>query len=546
MSGSRGPIGSCQDCLSWGNVIRRRCLPCRKRQVRYPAGSCGSCQRWLPLKRGYCYLCWIQAALIAKQQAAAGGRYDGHLMPLLQRGIRYQQLFLAGMDRPFHHSPSAERQPRLTGAPPDADADQPPGPCPGQVPLFALPELASMPLSAVELRRRRWRELAQQTSHVPATRQDVAVAVRVARTLGQARGWTADVTNGTCRALRTVVVVHDPGEPIRYSTLRSLIGGVLPLRRTAEVLASLGRLADDQPAAQERGWEAELAEAAPAIRRDALDWLRAIRDGSARSKPRSAKTVSEYRRRLVPILIEWSTSYDHLRQIGREQIRALLDGLPDPRSRQGTLSALRSLFGFLARERRVFTNPTTYLTLGRLPAPVVLPVPQQVYHQLADNAITPAHRLVLALVAIHAARPAQVRLLRLEDLDLGERRIVVAGTPRFLDPLTERVLRAWLDYRRSRWPHTINPHMLISQVTANDDRPISKTIVKSWFKDLPTTLDSIRIDRHLDEALTRGPDPLHLAAVFGVCEATAVKYANAARRLLSEPLPPSVAGPHIR
>jgi site-specific recombinase XerC len=285
-------------------------------------------------------------------------------------------------------------------------------------------------------------------------RSDVAAALRAGRRLGQARGWTVFVTYGTCRALRTVVALHDPDESIRYSTLHSLIGGVLPLRRTAEVLASLGRLTDDRPAAQERGWARELAAAAPAIRRDAIDWLRALRDGTSRCKPRSAKTVSEYRRLLFSILIEWSTRYDHLREIRRDQIRKLLDDLPDPRARQAMLSALRSLFGFLAGERRLFTNPTSHLRLGRIPDPVLLPVSRQVYHQLAVNAITPAHRLVLALVAIHAARPGQVRRLRLDEVELAERRITVAGTPRFLDPLTETALRDWLHHRRSRWPHT--------------------------------------------------------------------------------------------
>jgi hypothetical protein len=43
------------------------------------------------------------------------------------------------------------------------------------------------------------------------------------------------------------------------------------------------------------------------------------------------------------------------------------------------------------------------------------------------------------------------------------------------------------------------------------------------------------VDRQLDEALTRGPDPLHLAVVFGLTETTAVRYSNAARQLLHTP-----------
>jgi hypothetical protein len=41
-----------------------------------------------------------------------------------------------------------------------------------------------------------------------------------------------------------------------------------------------------------------------------------------------------------------------------------------------------------------------------------------------------------------------------------------------------------------------------------------------------------RVDRQLEEALVHGPDPLHLAEVFGLDEKTAIRYANSARALL--------------
>lgn len=40
------------------------------------------------------------------------------------------------------------------------------------------------------------------------------------------------------------------------------------------------------------------------------------------------------------------------------------------------------------------------------------------------------------------------------------------------------------------------------------------------------------MDRQLEEALTHGPDPLHLAVVFGLDEKTAIRYASSARQLL--------------
>ena len=64
-------------------------------------------------------------------------------------------------------------------------------------------------------------------------------------------------------------------------------------------------------------------------------------------------------------------------------------------------------------------------------------------------------------------------------------------------------------------------------------RPVSQNWLASTFRGLGTTLEQIRVDRQLDEALAAGPDPLHLATVFGIDDTTAIKYAAAARHLLA-------------
>jgi hypothetical protein len=46
------------------------------------------------------------------------------------------------------------------------------------------------------------------------------------------------------------------------------------------------------------------------------------------------------------------------------------------------------------------------------------------------------------------------------------------------------------------------------------------------------TLERLRVDRQLEEALIHGPDPLHLAAEFGLDQKTAIRYAASARQLL--------------
>ncbi|KJY40593.1 hypothetical protein VR46_27005 [Streptomyces sp. NRRL S-444] len=48
------------------------------------------------------------------------------------------------------------------------------------------------------------------------------------------------------------------------------------------------------------------------------------------------------------------------------------------------------------------------------------------------------------------------------------------------------------------------------------------------------TLERLRADRQLEEALTHGPDLLHLTQAFGLDEKTALRYADSARACWSK------------
>jgi hypothetical protein len=50
------------------------------------------------------------------------------------------------------------------------------------------------------------------------------------------------------------------------------------------------------------------------------------------------------------------------------------------------------------------------------------------------------------------------------------------------------------------------------------------------------SVDRIRADRILHEALAARPDPLHLTLVFGISHSTATRYAAVAQHLLSDEL----------
>jgi hypothetical protein len=96
-------------------------------------------------------------------------------------------------------------------------------------------------------------------------------------------------------------------------------------------------------------------------------------------------------------------------------------------------------------------------------------------------------------------------------------------------------VRAWLDYRRVTWPHTPNRHVLVSEKTALGEGPVTKGYLDFHLRPHGVSVERIRRDRILHEALTGRPDPLHLSLMFGISQAAASKYTLIACDLLAEP-----------
>jgi len=236
-------------------------------------------------------------------------------------------------------------------------------------------------------------------------------------------------------------------------------------------------------------------------------------------------------RRVRPLLLEWATRHDHLREITAADVIAATTPLTGSQRRQ-TLTALRSLFGHCKKNGTIFRDPTRGIRDAPRPLNLLQPLQPAEIDQATAAAVTPAARLALALAAVHAARPRTIRELHLGDIDLGNRRLAIAGRPRPLDDLTRHLLLAWLKHRGQRWPDTANPHLIINQQTAMTTRAVSENWLTGSCRGLTATLERLRADRQLEEALTHGADPLHLAAVFGIDDTTAIRYAAIARQIL--------------
>ncbi|WP_250284029.1 MULTISPECIES: hypothetical protein [unclassified Frankia] len=76
--------------------------------------------------------------------------------------------------------------------------------------------------------------------------------------------------------------------------------------------------------------------------------------------------------------------------------------------------------------------------------------------------------------------------------------------------------------------------VLINERTALGTGPISPRYLSEHLLRRGIYLDRIRADRVLHEALTVGPDPLHLALVFNLSHSTASRYAAIAQNLLDD------------
>jgi hypothetical protein len=499
------PAGSCPDCLSWGASYGSQsyCRACYDFTRRYDRGECARCRRIIAVKKGHCRLCWLQAGI-----AAAGRR---RITPEDFSPAGYWQLSLAGMSRLGGTGPA----PAATAA----------GPAPPAGPAAWTQLELRAPGDSRHFDARHWAASRIDGEALTLTR-------RIAAELAATRGWNTRIVIETGRALAVVLAGHTPGDMIAWSQLPpALHRRDLSITRTAEILGLAGLLDDDRVSSFAYLTRARLAPLPPPMAADVGHWLRTRSQGGPRSRARDEHTVRMNLNRVHPLLLAWAGHYTHLREVTTADVIAATQ-LQSGSVRRQTLTALRSLFGHCKKTGRIFRDPTRGVRDGQRPLILIQPLQPAEIDQATSAALTPAARLAVALAAIHAARPKTIRELHLGDIDLGNRRLVIAGRARPLDDLTRSLLLAWLQHRGRRWPGTANPHLIINQQTAMTTRAVSENWLTESCRGLTATLERLRVDRQLEEALTCGADPLHLAAVFGIDDTTAIRYATIARQLL--------------
>jgi len=483
--------------------------------------ECRGCGRNEPARNNYCRLCWHQAREDGLASGKTGPAATASHFLAAQDG--HHQLFFADM--------MVRRGAATTTAKGYGQRGRPRTPPP---PPAVRPKAAWIqPFLFNDVVRDYTRFDADQ--HDSADDNPwLAWGRHVAYGLLEARGWSRRIRIEVDRALTIVLSGHVDGDVVRYTELFAGLRHLdMTVERTADVLAAMEILLDDRRDSFEDWLAGKLDGLAPGLAAETERWARLLRDGGPRSRPRVVGTVWQYMAGARPLLLAWSQHHDHLREITREEVLAALKPLHGA-DRQDALLALRSLFGWAKRTGVVFRDPTSRIKVGERVARIITPLSTQQVDAGVEAATTPAERLILALAAVHAARSAQIRRLQLADVDLGNRRLTIDGRTRPLDDLTLRLLNEWLDYRRRRWPNTANPHLIINQMSAMKTTPVSTLPSRRTLRGRGVTIEALRIDRQLEEAITVGPDPLHLAEVFGLSEKTAIRYADTAKTLLPQ------------
>ena len=222
----------------------------------------------------------------------------------------------------------------------------------------------------------------------------------------------------------------------------------------------------------------------------------------------------------------WAATRGHLREITSGDVDTVLEPLRGHRRSN-------AITRFARRRGLTFADPAAHLSGGRGAGRTMLPMTAEQIQAAEQAAVTPAQRLAIALAAVHAAAPKPFANSpwMTSTCPAGAS---LSRPPAALGDLTRNALLTWLEYRRATWPDTANRHVLISRISALGTRPVSPDYLDK-LQPRGISLERVRRDRILHEALATGAGPLHLSLVFNIDRTNAMAYANAVRNLLRSP-----------
>lgn len=276
--GIQGAVRTCASCLAWGRTMGHElCAACFMFAGDHAVGECSGCGRRQPVRKQYCRLCWCQARSQAREsgEPRRTAKASFHL-----HQVQHHQLFFANMLSMRGAATTPPRRYDRRGAP----RKPPPAPAARPVARWVQPFLFD------GLRRDYTRF--DEREHVNPDNPWLIWGHYLAHRLAETRGWTRRVRKDVQRSLTILLSNHIEGDAVFYSAMFSALRALdLSSDRTADVLNQMGILVDDRRPSFENWLEGKLDGIAPGIVRQTETWLRTLRDGGPRARPRSIETV---------------------------------------------------------------------------------------------------------------------------------------------------------------------------------------------------------------------------------------------------------------
>ncbi len=503
-------IDSCKGCLAWGVYPRHNwtCWSCRWWAAHYPRGTCAFCGRETHVSdTRACRLCLENARL---------EQTPGRAPDVACANQHSQQLFFANMmfKRRVSTMPNYVAWDARWSKKNKNQLPHRPG--------VAFDENALEQLSLFDMDPDP--EVVRQRILIEDSELSRYCAVIVA---DHARryGWSVRQRNAVIQSLRMLQTIRPtPEAKIRASDVVAIRRYDGTITSTIDVLSEAGLLIEDVPTRVERYFAAKFIASGllPAAMRQHLElWLQIMLGGSRsapRQFPRDPATVELHIQGLAPVVQAWvEAGRQSFAEISQDDIVEALEPLPNS-GRHFAENGLRSLFKILKGRRLVFTNPMKGLPVRPIATSLPLPLDTAVIRDGLDSQ-NPAVALAVALVAFHALTAGQVRELQLTDIVDG--RLLLGGRDIPLAAPVRTRLAAWLDYRSSTWPNSINPHLLINRRTA--PRLVAVGHAYPW-KDTAFRAQALREDRILHEIRATGGDVRRLCDLFGLSVEGATRY----------------------
>ncbi|KAB8181308.1 integrase [Nonomuraea phyllanthi] len=190
-----------------------------------------------------------------------------------------------------------------------------------------------------------------------------------------------------------------------------------------------------------------------------------------------------------------------------------------PKNRPRRLQIARQFFRFAKTHKMILIDPTGGLSAkaakGFIGKTLTLDQQRRLFRRwITDPAVHPHEALLGILALLHGASSSEIRHLRLDDIDPGNRAIRLGQRPHLvpLDPASWSTVQRCMAHRENQ--HTGNPHLIVTKGTKAGRSPASVAYVSHVLDPAGISPRMLRSTRLID--LVNTMDAKLVTAAFGM------------------------------